>query len=409
MTSKTSSQKQGQGQGAKKRPRQAVDDRQPCGEYNYRGCSENRDKCRYAHKFSKWAGTLYYTSLSPSEQAIKGMKKNHWFPIEFQDLRLRNVNSLTESEQKALIRLPLLDTSMAPQGESKRRKKATQEMQDGINKEMEAKLVNLENEANPIDEESEVTPPMPTKEEREAMIREEANEALLQRTLTLTTTAFRANREIKDEERKAIMDDVTAILNSQLAALVEEFAQNADPVTNHRFGLVAPGELGVYRPGLECNASNKKHVSVLVRNLNEMLNDANGRDEQDEGVGYYSCRFCVRSLYRSEARRKKVICACLRCISVLYCSDWCRFNDAKDHKFSCFLHPAWVSQEGGVQWSGHAKSEVKAPADAEVPAIEATDDPKKGGQQASNDAAEDEAGQQDATKTADDGGDDVVS
>ena len=216
-------------------------------------------------------------------------------------------------------------------------------------------------------------------------------------------------RNVTEAERQAIVDEVDAILNLQLAALEEEFAQIADPVMNHRFGLVASRELGVYRPGAECNASNERHMAVLLLNLNELLKDANGRDEQDEAAGYYACRFCFRSLYRSEARRKRVICACLRCISVLYCSDWCRFNDAKDHKFSCFLHPAWVSQEGGVQWSGHAKSEVKAPADAEVPAIEATDDPKKGGQQASNDAAEDEAGQQDATKTADDGGDDVVS
>ena len=180
----------------------------------------------------------------------------------------------------------------------------------------------------------------------------------------------------------------------------------------------------MYRPGSECNASNKKHMAVLLRNLNELLKDANGRDEQDEAAGYYVCRFCFRSLYRSEARRKRVICACLRCISVLYCSDWCRFNDAKDHKFSCFLHPAWESPEGTMQQCGRAKSEVKAPADAEVPTIEAMDDPKKGGQEASNDAqpegappqdeevlldaeggeeqaaADDEAGQQDTTKTA---------
>jgi hypothetical protein len=304
--------------------------------------------------------------------------------------------------------VPLSEPSTAPQGDSKRRKKATQANQDGINKELEAKLVNTENEANP----------MPTKEEREATIREEANEALLQRTLTLTTEAFRARREIKDEERTAITDEVNAILNSQLAALEEEFAQIADPVMNHRYGLVAQGELGVYRSGSESNASNKKNLAVLVRNLNEMLNDANGRDEQDEGVGYYSCRFCVRSLYRSEARRKKVICACLRCISVLYCSDWCRFNDAKDHKFSCFLHPAWVSPEGAMKLGGRAKSEVKAPADAEVPTIEATDDPKKGGQEASNDAQPEGAAPQDdevqgdgektvdddGSKTADDGG-----
>jgi hypothetical protein len=321
---------------------------------------------------------------------------NSWFPAEFQDLRLRNVNSLTENEQLELIRMPLLDLSTAPQGDSKRRKKATQAIQDGINKELEAKLVDMEDEANPIDdEESEVTQPMPTREEREATLREEANEALLQRTLLITTAAFRAKRDIKDEERKAITDDVNAILNSQLAALEEEFAQNADPVMNHRFGLVAQGELGVYRQGAECNTSNKRHLAALLRNLNELLNDANGRDEQDEGVGYYSCRFCVRSLYRSEARRKKVICACLRCISVLYCSDWCRFNDAKDHKFSCFLHPAWVSPEGTKPLGGRAKCEVKAPADAEVPTIEATDDPGKGGQEASNDAQPEGATPQD--------------
>ena len=175
-----------------------------------------------------------------------------------------------------------------------------------------------------------------------------------------------------------------------------------DPVMNHRFGLVVSGKLGVYRPGSECNASNKRHMAVLLRNLNELLKDANGRDEQDEAAGYYACRFCFRSLYRSEARRKRVICACLRCISVLYCSEWCRFNDAKDHKFSCFLHPAWVSPEGTMQRCGRAKSEVKAPADAEVPTIEATDDPKKGGQEASNDAQPEGATPQDGEVQGDD-------
>ena len=436
MTSKTSNQKHGQGQGAwqqgqgawqqKKRPRQAVDNRQLCGAYNYRGCSESRSICSFAHKYSIWAGTLYYSTLDSSEQTIKGLKKNSWFPVEFQDLRLRNVNSLTEIEQLELIRLPLLSPSTtAPHGDSKRRKKATQAMQDGIHKELEVKLVDMENAANPTDDaESEVTRPVPTKQEREATLREQAHEKMVGRMLAATEIAMKAKpmRNVTEAEQQDIVAEEDASLILQLAALEEEFAlaegpcymqqekleskdSQDDPVMNHRFGLVASGDLGVYRKGSECNESNKRHMGVLLRNLNEMLKDANGKDELEAASGYYACRFCSRSLYRSEARRKRIICACLRCISVLYCSDWCRFNDAKDHKFSCFMHPAWECQE-------RTKPGVKAPADAEVPTIEATDDPKKGGQEASNDAQPEGAPPQDGEvqgdgeKTADDGDDD---
>ena len=153
MTSKTSNQKHGQGQGAgqqKKRPR---GDRQLCGAYNYRGCTESGNKCSFAHKYSIWAGTLYYSTLGPSEQASKGLIVNSWFPAEFKDLRLRNVNSLTENKQLELIRLPLLSPSTtAPHGDSKRRKKATQAMQGGINKELEVKLVDMENAASTTDD-----------------------------------------------------------------------------------------------------------------------------------------------------------------------------------------------------------------------------------------------------------------
>jgi hypothetical protein len=229
MTSKTSNQKHGQGQGAwqqKKRPRQAVDNRQLCGAYNYRGCSESRSICSFAHKYSIWAGTLYYSTLDSSEQTIKGLKKNSWFPVEFQDLRLRNVNSLTEIEQLELIRLPLLSPSTAPQGDSKRRKKATQAIQNDINKELEVKLVDMQDAANPInDAELEITQPKPTKQEREATYREEARKLMVGRMLAATEVAFNAfpMRDVTEAERKAIVAEVDAILSLQLAALEEEF------------------------------------------------------------------------------------------------------------------------------------------------------------------------------------------
>ena len=378
--------------------------KQPCGAYNYTGCMQSAETCGFSHEYSLLAGTKYYQSLTGQEQAEKGLKLNSRWPKEFQNLRMRNLNSLNQTEQLAYLQLPLEDsskssTTTAPV-ESKKRKRAR--LKASIDSKVEAPLLV----------ESEVQEPMPTKQEREAFLREEAEQALLERMLAATEIACKAKpmRNVTEAERQAIVDEVDAILNLQLAALEEEFAQIADPVMNHRFGLVASGELGVYRPGSECNTSNKRHMAVLLRNLNEMLKDANGRDEQDEAAGYYACRFCVRSLYRSEARRKRVICACLRCISVLYCSDWCRFNDAKDHKFSCYLHPAWESPEGTKQRCGRAKSGVKAPADAEVPTIEATDDPKKGGQEASNDAQPEGAPPQDGEvqgdgeKTAGNGG-----
>jgi hypothetical protein len=448
MTSKTSNQKHGQGQGAwqrKKRPH--VGDQQPCGAYNYRGCLESGSNCSFAHRYSIWAGTLYYSTLNPSEQAIKGLISNSWFPAEFRDLRYRNVNSLMENEQLELIRMPLLSSSTtAPHGDSKRRKKATKAMQDGFLKDMEVKLVDMENAANPTDDaESEVTQSMPTRQEREATLREEAEEAILERTLLVTTAAFRAKpkREVTNEERKAIADDVNAILNLRLTALEEEFAlaegvcymqqerleskdSQDDQVQFHRFGLVTPGALGVFNPDGPCNDFNKEHLVKLMKNLNELVKE--DHEDRSDSIATYICRHCFRSLYRSSKERR--VCACLRCVSVLYCCTECRDADVRDHKVYCFLHPAWECEESARRreaWLRAAGKTVKQPTEEEIPEMKAHDDPTpqkedqledlRGGAVAGaavqgdeDDAVEQSGKADDDAKTAGDGGDiDVMS
>ena len=175
---------------------------------------------------------------------------------------MRNLNSLNGAEQLAYLQLPLEDsskssTTTAPV-ESKKRKRAR--LKASIDSKVEAQLLEQQVADKNDDMESEVQESMPTKQEREATLREEAEEAVLERTLLATTAAFRAKpkREVTEEERKAIADDVDAILNLQLAALEKEYAlaegvcymqqemfeskdSQDDQVQFHRFGLVTPG------------------------------------------------------------------------------------------------------------------------------------------------------------------------
>ena len=308
---------------------------------------------------------------------------------------MRNLNSLNQTEQLAYLQLPLEDsskssTTTAPV-ESKKRKRAR--LKASIDSKVEAQLLEQQVADKNDDMESEVQESMPTKQEREATLREEAEEAILERTLLATAAAFRAKpkREVTEEERKAIADDVDAILNLQLAALEKEYAlaegvcymqqemfeskdSQDDQVQFHRFGLVTPGALGVFNPDGPCNDFNKEHLVKLVRNFNELVKE--DHEDRSDSIVAYVCRHCFRSLYRSSKERR--VCACLRCVSVLYCDSGCRDADARDHKFYCFLHPAWECEESArrrVAWLRAAGKTVKPPTEEGIPEMEAHDDP----------------------------------
>ena len=49
-------------------------------------------------------------------------------------------------------------------------------------------------------------------------------------------------------------------------------------------------------------------------------------------------------------------CTCWKCLSVLYCSPQCRNRDQAEHKWSCFLHPAWECKEAQQQRAIIAKA-----------------------------------------------------
>jgi hypothetical protein len=123
-----------------------------------------------------------------------------------------------------------------------------------------------------------------------------------------------------------------------------EIKGQADPVQNHRFKLVPLGALGVYKPDrFNCNEANKGHLLTLMKNLSKTLYIQN--EKREDAVQGYSCRHCRRSLYVSSHRVAHIMCACLRCVSTMYCGRICRDNDALEHQMSCFLHPGWECEE----------------------------------------------------------------
>jgi hypothetical protein len=145
-----------------------------------------------------------------------------------------------------------------------------------------------------------------------------------------------------------------------------------DRVYDHRFQLLTPGALGVYKPSGPCNQSNVGDLASLLRNLNEFM--------VDEGDDSYVCRFCFRSLYPRKTRRERILCACLRCVSVLYCSPWCRDEDAHGHRFSCFLHPAWECEEGTkrrVEEMNAAGLKAQPLVEQKAPAIKVVHEPRE--------------------------------
>ena len=319
--------------------------RKICGAYNHTGCIVA--ECRFAHKYDRWAGASYYFKINPNLQQQKGLILDSQYPREFTDLRMRNKDSLTNTELTQLAKMPPL----APRGKSTTAKVAESRKKVGPKVSThESKL------AQPVgtDEKSGPAKPKLTREEREASIRAERKEYVDQHM-------FKAYRKASDDgdfsnleaQTKAINWEADIDMNIKFVALELEYQHQIcymqqelregkngqdDRVYDHRFQLLTPGALGVYKPSGPCNQSNVGDLASLLRNLNEFM--------VDEGDDSYVCRFCFRSLYPRKTRRERILCACLRCVSVLYCSPWCRDEDAHGHRFSCFLHPAWECEEG---------------------------------------------------------------
>ena len=156
--------------------------------------------------------------------------------------------------------------------------------------------------------------------------------------------------------------------------MLESKDSQDDQVQFHRFGLVTPGALGVYNPDGPCNDFNKEHLVALLKNLNELVKE--DHEDRSDSIVAYICRHCFRSLYRSSKERR--VCACLRCVSVVYFDSGCRDADARDHKIYCFLHPAWECEESArrrVAWLRAAGKIVKQPTEEEIPEMEVHDDP----------------------------------
>jgi hypothetical protein len=191
-----------------------------------------------------------------------------------------------------------------------------------------------------------------------------------------------------DAERKTINWEADIDMNIKFTALELEYQQctevgymqqekqegkngQDDRVYHHRFQLLTPGKLGVFNPGSPCNQSNVDDLALLLRNLNGFM--------VDEGDDSYVCRFCFRSLYPRKTRRERILCACLRCVSVLYCSPWCREEDAQGHRLSCFSHPAWECEEGTerrVKEMNATGLKAQQLVEQKVPTIEIVQDPK---------------------------------
>jgi hypothetical protein len=215
-------------------------------------------------------------------------------------------------------------------------------------------------DAKSDDAESEPIKPKPTREEREASIKADAKESIERRLFEAFRKVSTGDLTGLEAERNVIIWEEDIDMNIKLVALDMEYQQctevcymqqemhegkvgQDDQVYHHRFQLLAPGILGAFNPSGPCNQSNVGDLALLLRNLNDKMADE-GDDTDDAHAGYL-CRYCFRSLYLKKTRRERALCACLRCVSVLYCSPLCRDEDVKGHRFSCFLHPAWECEE----------------------------------------------------------------
>jgi hypothetical protein len=117
---------------------------------------------------------------------------------------------------------------------------------------------------------------------------------------------------------------------------------------------------------------------VLIKNLNKMLLLDN--EDRHDGIVGYKCRLCLRSFYRSQQPLvvRRVMCACLRCMSVLYCCATCKVDDSREHRFSCFMHPGWECEESTKQRLEKERIAgvvQKPPLEVDIREIETAEDP----------------------------------
>ena len=339
-----------------------------CGAYNHRGCTVA--ECHFVHKYDLWAGVTYYLNIIPKAQELKGLIADSEYPEEFKDLRMRNRESMTKTELQELAKMPPLDSKVKP---------TTAKVADS------SKKVGLKVSTHVKPEPAK---PKLTREEREAIIRAERKIYVDEQMLKALHKASSDDGISLDAERKAINWEADIDMNIKFTALELEYQQYTevgymqqekqegkngqdDRVYHHRFQLLTPGKLGVFNPGSPCNQSNVDDLALLLRNLNGFV--------VDEGDDSYVCRFCFRSLYPRKTRRERILCACLRCVSVLYCSPWCREEDAQGHRLSCFSHPAWECEEGTerrVKEMNATGLKAQQLVGQKVPTIEIVQDPK---------------------------------
>jgi hypothetical protein len=285
---------------------------------------------------------------------------------------MRNKESLTNTELTMLTKMPPLASKVKPTtakvAELPRKKMVTKvsihvksEAAKQVSTDMESELAQpVSIDAKSDDAKSELVKPKLTREEREANVRAEAKDAVERRMLAAYHKAMADDWPALDAERLIIIEEEEEELGKKLAALDQEYQQCAevcymqqemlegkddqdDRVYYHRFKLLTPGILGVFKPSGPCNRDNVDNLALLLRSLNQYM-VAEGEDTEDMDMGY-ACKFCFRSLYLRKSRRERALCACLRCVSVLYCCPTCRDVDAKGHRISCFLHPAWECEE----------------------------------------------------------------
>ena len=84
-----------------------------CGAYNHTGCKV-ADECRFVHKYDLRAGANYYIKIIPKSKEQKGLILDSHYPREFKDLRMRNRESMTNTELTELSKMPPLASKVKP-------------------------------------------------------------------------------------------------------------------------------------------------------------------------------------------------------------------------------------------------------------------------------------------------------
>ena len=247
--------------------------RKICGAYNHTGCKVA--DCRFVHQYDLRAGANYYGKINPKLQQQKGLILDSQYPREFNDLRMRNKESLTNTELTQLAKMPPLASKVKP---------TTAKVADS-RKKVGPKVSTHESElAQPvgIDEKSEPAKPKLTREEREASIRAERKEYVDEHMLkAFLKASAEGDWSTLEEKTKTINWEADIDMNIKFVALDLEYQQQVcymqqemkegkndqdDRVYDHRFQLLTPGALGAFKPSGPCNQSNVGDLASLLRN-----------------------------------------------------------------------------------------------------------------------------------------------